>query len=170
MDPTIPNERMYDFVPGQDNKIMEEKPAPPPGRRTTNNITYEHANPVTVQHPQAMSRNHSNGDVEAEPDFEDEGSSSCLRTCFLSIVVMISLCLAIIAVVLVLLLWFRVIDTQQECPTAAAITNPPMGNTGTDETTTEASTSNCDCGSELDERMGARGGGGMGGERGRRRK
>ena len=136
MDPT---QIVYDFVPGQDSKIMEEKPVPPPGRRTTTNTTYEHC-PGTV-HPQATARNHDNGNIEVEPDYEDEGSSSCLRTCVLSILVIFSLCLAILAVVLVLLLWFRVIDTQQECPTVATVTTTVAANTGD-------STSNCPCESE----------------------
>ena len=142
LDPTV-NERMYDFVPGgQDTKKGEEleKPAPPPGRRTTTNVIYEPSSGTL--HPQTMSRSgYSNGEVEPEMDYE-EATSSCLRICLLSILVVVSLFLAIVAVVLVLLLWFGVTNPQ-ECPTTTA---PVVMTSSVGSGTAASSTgSSCSC-------------------------
>ncbi len=120
LDPTV-NERMYDFVPGgTQEKELEKAPLPPPGRRTTTNTIYE-PSAGTLGHPQTLSRGYSNGEGEHEAEYDEEESSShCVRTCLLSLFVIVSLFLAVIAVVLVLLLWFGVIDPTV-CPTAAPL-------------------------------------------------
>ena len=127
MDPTVVNERVYDFVPGQDTKVVDaEKPAPPPGRRTTTNVIYE---PSTDNRHPGRTSTITKG--ELEPEYKDDSSSNCLRTCFLSILVIVSLFLAIVAVVLVLLLWFNVIDPT-ECPsTATTVGSTDASSTGT---------------------------------------
>ena len=135
IDPSV-NERMYDFVPGNQEKGPLENPAPhpPPGRRTTTNTIYESS--CGTLHPQTLPIGYSNGEVEPEVEYEEESSAGCVRTCVLSLLVVVSLFLAVVAVVLVLLLWFGVIDPSQ-CP-AEASTVATEAVTGTD-------TPGCNC-------------------------
>lgn len=129
------NEQMYDIVPGGQNahvkqETISEKPAPPPDRRVTTNTIYEPSSGTV--HPQTLPTGYTlNGDTDVETEFVDDSSSSCLRTVCLSLMVGVSLFLAVIAVALVLLLWFGVIDTSTpDCPTSSETitmtTSPPV--------------------------------------------
>jgi hypothetical protein len=109
------SDRMYDIVPGE----KESRPPLPEPRKTTSNSLYA-TRGDTIHHPHAASTldshviSYSPEGLEAD---EDSNSSKCLRITCLSILVAISLFLAIVAVILVMLLWFGVYI-------------PPQGSTG----------------------------------------
>ena len=94
---------------------------------------------------------YSSDGLEAEIDYM---SSKCLRVTCLSILVMISLFLAIVAVVLVLLLWFGVYGpTAEACsssgPGASNSNQAVTGGTYTTSLVPSPSPSQCLCPSEL---------------------
>lgn len=109
MDPTS-SDRMYDVVPG--DKHGAPPPPLPEARKTTPNTMY--ATRGETLHPNTtleknMTAAYSQDGIEADIDHM---SSKCLRVTCLSILVVASLFLAIVAVVLVLLLWFGVYVPQ----------------------------------------------------------
>ena len=137
---------MYDIVSG-------EKPAPPPlpgTRQTTSNTLYA-SRGDTIQHPNAA----TTLDVQAPP-YSPDGleadaeyvSSKCLRITCLSILVVVSLFLAIVAVVLVMLLWFGVYvpnaATVTVCPNTVSV-QPVVGTVSLVPSPTET----CSCQSEV---------------------
>ena len=141
---------MYDSVPGE-----KQRPPPlPEARKTTSNTMY--ATRGDTLHPTSTMLemnppDYSSDGLEAEIDYM---SSKCLRVTCLSILVMISLFLAIVAVVLVLLLWFGVYGPTTAACSSSGPTNSNQAVTGGTYTTslvtpTPSSPSQCVCPSEL---------------------
>ena len=135
VDPTS-NERMYDSVPGNPQEKVNSPPPLPDTRRVTPNALY--ASRGDTLHPQTMEKPTFTNEVEPEIEYNDGNSSSCLRVCLLSFLVVVSLFLAIVAVILVMILWFGVYTPEANCPNEmTASTDPVIGTTNptTDPTT-----------------------------------
>ena len=110
---------MYDVVPGEKSSHL------PDPRQTTPNTLYA-SRGETLSHPTATLEMQSySADNTAEVDV-DYVSSKCLRVLCLSILVVVSLFLAIVAVVLVMLLWFGVYTPDYTCPTTSSPTTQPQ--------------------------------------------
>ncbi|XP_003382989.1 PREDICTED: uncharacterized protein LOC100632103 isoform X2 [Amphimedon queenslandica] len=145
LDPTSVGTPVYDSVPGE-----KQRPPPlPEARKTTSNTMY--ATRGDTLHPTStmLEMNppeYSSDGLEAEIDYM---SSKCLRVTCLSILVMISLFLAIVAVVLVLLLWFGVYGPAAEACSSSGTSNSNQAVTGGAYTTTivptPSSPSQCLC-------------------------
>ena len=123
---------MYDVVPG------EKPPRLPDARQTTPNTLYA-SRGETLSHPTAtLEMQPYSTDNAAEVDV-DYVSSKCLRVLCLSILVVVSLFLAIVAVVLVMLLWFGVYTPDYTCPTISSpTTQPQTGSTQPSESPSES--------------------------------
>ena len=125
---------------------MQRPPPLPEARKTTFNTMY--ATRGDTLHPTSTKIN-SRDRLGAKIDYM---SIKCLRVTYLSIFVVISLFLAIVAVVLVLLLWFGVYG-----PTAETCSSSKLYASKSNEAVTEAymslvpspSLSQCLCPSEL---------------------
>lgn len=125
---------MYDIVQG------EKPPRLPDARQTTPNTLYI-SRGETLSHPTTTLEMQSpSADNAAEVDV-DYVSSKCLRVLCLSILVVVSLFLAIVAVVLVMLLWFGVYTPDYTCPTVSSPTTQPQ--TGSSQPTESPTTCVC---------------------------
>ena len=137
VDPSI-SDRMYDVVgkekAGKEVSNLDPPPLPPSTsypssggtRHTTSNTLYvSHGD--TLTHPVAtLEKSTFSGPVESEIEdsMGDTDSFKCFRVVCLSLLVMVSLLMACVAVVLVLLLWFGVFVPDNACPTTTT-TAPP---------------------------------------------
>ena len=127
VDPTS-NERMYDCVPGNPQEKINSPPPLPDTRRVTPNALY--ASRGDTLHPQTMEKPTFTNEVEPEIEYNDGNSSSCFRVCLLAFLVIVSLFLAIVAVILVMILWFGVYTPEANCSSEmTASTDPVIGTT-----------------------------------------
>ena len=127
---------MYDIVSG------EKPPRLPDARQTTPNMLYA-SRGETLSHPTTtLEMQPYSADTAAEVDV-DYVSSKCLRVLCLSILVVVSLFLAIVAVVLVMLLWFGVYTPDYTCPTVSSPTTQPQPQTGSTQPSESPITCTC---------------------------